>query len=164
MTPRRVLRITSIIEACTWAFLLVAMLFKYVINPDAGSVLVPFAGAAHGTAFLAYLFFGLVVGASARWSFGLMLVGGLASVPPFATLLFDWWVERSGRLPSGWMHRDADAPARGLRADYRGAGMFGKRLDGLVTWTLAHPVTLALIAVAAFVFILAPSLGAALRG
>ncbi len=164
MTPRRVLRTTSIIEACTWAFLLVAMLFKYVINPDVGGLLVPFAGAAHGTAFLAYLFFGLVVGANARWSFGLMLVGGLASVPPFATLLFDWWVERSGRLPADWVSEDADARGRGLRADYRGAGMFAARLDGLVAWTRSHPVTLALIAIAAFVFILAPSLGAALRG
>lgn len=140
------------------------MLFKYVINPDVGNLLVPFAGAAHGTAFLAYLFFGLVVGASARWSFGLMLVGGLASVPPFATLLFDWWAERSGRLPAGWVGEDANARPSGLRADYRGEGMFGAKLDGLVTWTRSHPVTLTLIAVAAFVFILAPALGSALRG
>lgn len=158
MSPSRLLRLVSVIEAFTWAFLLVAMLCKYVIAPDLGNWLVPFAGAAHGTAFLAYLYFGLVVGANSRWPFWLMLVGGLASVPPFATLAFDWWVEHSGRLPNRWV-TETEASA----SDAPAGGMFGRRLDGLIAWTLSHPVTLSLVAVAAFAFILAPALGGAIN-
>lgn len=155
MTPSRLLRTTSIIEACTWALLLIAMLAKYVVAPDLGDLLVPFAGAAHGTAFIAYLYFGLVLSANGRWPWHVVVLGGLSSGPPFTTLLFDWWVERRGYLAGGWLPEDAPAwrPWR-----------FVERMRGVVPWTLAHPVTIALSTVAAFLFILTPSLSAALHG
>ena len=154
MTPTRLLRTTSIVEAITWALLLLAMLAKYVVAPALGDLLVPFAGAAHGTAFLAYLYFGLVLAANGRWPWRVVVLGGLASVPPFATLWFDRWAERRGYL-TGWLPEGAPAwtPWR-----------FTERMRGVVPWTLRHPVTLGLAIVAAFLFILTPSLGAALHG
>lgn len=154
MTPSRLLRATSIVEACTWAFLLLAMLAKYVVAPELGDLLVPFAGAAHGTAFLAYLYFGLVLAANGRWPWRAVVLGGLASIPPFATLLFDRWAERR-RLLGDWLPEGAP-PWR--------PWPLTERMRGVVPWTLHHPITLSLAIVAAFLFILTPSLGAALAG
>ena len=156
MSPARLLRIVSIVEACTWALLLTAMLLKYVVAPGIGDVAVPVAGAAHGTAFLAYLFVGLVVATHGRWPARPVILGGLASVPPFATLLFDGWAERRGLVRASW---DAVAEPGG-RAPFPLIARFGR----LVEWTRAHPITLGAIAVAAFCVILTPSLAAALRG
>ena len=155
MTPARLLRIITIVEACTWALLLLAMLVKYVVDPAAGALLVPFAGAAHATAFLAYLFVVLVLAANGRWSARAVLLGALASVPPFATLWFDRWAERRGLLDGGWL---PDAPPA-----WRPWPVV-ERLRGLVPWTREHPVTLGLATVAALLFILTPALGRALGG
>ena len=156
MTPRSMLRTTSIIEAITWALLITAMLLKYVIAPEVGNFAVPYAGAAHGTVFLAYLFTGIVVATHGRWSWKPVVLGGLASIPPFATLAFDAWAERKGLVKDSW---DA-VPTTGGKVPFPFLKHFGR----LVTWTRQHPITLAVFAIAAFCVILTPSLGAALRG
>lgn len=150
VTPSRLLRIISVVEACTWAALLFGMAAKYGFAPELGDTLVAFAGSAHGVAFIAYLFFGLVIAVAGRWPWHVMLLGGLSAIPPFATLLFDWWVERRGLVPASW-HDDSP------RA-WREAPVLAK-LRGVVDWTFAHPITLICIGIAAFLFILTPAIG-----
>lgn len=149
MTPAKLLRTVSIAEAVTWALLLIAMGCKYLWAPELGGPLVAFAGAAHGTVFLSYLFAGVVISAHYRWPLWAVVCGGLASVPPFATLLFDWWMHRKGMLAGNW--DDTVTP------DWRPAPLVA-RLAPVVPWARQHPITLAVIAAVAFVVILAPAL------
>ncbi|SJM64191.1 DUF3817 domain-containing protein [Gulosibacter sp. 10] len=141
MRPSRLLHVASFAEAATWAFLILAMLTKYVWAPELGDVLVSFAGAAHGTAFLAYLFATTVIGVNGRWRWWMLLLAWASSVPPFFTLLFDWFAHRRGATRGDWL--ESPLP---------------RRIEGVIRWTTSRPITQTAIVVAAFLFILTPSL------
>lgn len=149
MTPSRLLTTVSIAEAITWAFLLVAMGCKYLWVPELGDTLVAWAGAAHGTVFLSYLFAGVVISARYRWPLWAVVFGGLSSIPPFVALVFDWWMHRKGMLAGGW----DDA----VSVSWRPAPLV-ERLAPVVPWARRHPITLAVIAIVVFVVILTPAL------
>lgn len=100
MSPKVLLRIASIAEAVTWAVLLIGMLVKYVF--DGTGLIVSVGGSLHGAVFIAYLFVGLIVGVNQRFSWLAFILGGFAAIPPFATLLFDWWAEHRGLLEGPW--------------------------------------------------------------
>lgn len=89
-------RAAALAEAVSWGALLVAMFFKYVVVKNEVGVQV--VGPIHGTLFVVYVVLTLLVARSRRWSAGVTLVGVLASIPPFGTLVFERWVERTGRL------------------------------------------------------------------
>lgn len=93
-TIRSLYRAVAIIEALTWAGLLVGMAFKYLINGN--EVGVRIFGSLHGGAFLAYVAMTFVAARSFRWSPKLVALGLGASIPPFTTLLFDRYVEGIG--------------------------------------------------------------------
>ena len=95
-TIRLLYRSAAIIEAITWLGLLIGMLFKYVI--DGNQLGVRVFGMAHGVAFLAYVPITLIAASRFRWGFGVTALGVLAAFPPFGTLAFDLWAERTGRL------------------------------------------------------------------
>jgi integral membrane protein len=89
-------RIAAVAEACSWAGLLIGMVFKYVVvkNPIGVQVFGPI----HGICFLAYVVSTVVVARGQRWSAPVAAVGLLASIPPFGTLVFERWVQGTGRL------------------------------------------------------------------
>jgi len=89
-------RIVATAEAFSWAGLLAGMFAKYVV--DAGEQGVQVFGPIHGTVFLAYLVVTLLTWHQQRWSLPVAFVALAASVPPFCTLLFELWAERTGRL------------------------------------------------------------------
>ena len=91
-----VFRVTAVAEACSWFGLLVGMLFKYVIAENEVGVKV--FGPIHGALFVAYLGALLWVAAHERWSFGRVVVGAAAAVPPFTSVLFERWA--AGRRAS----------------------------------------------------------------
>lgn len=148
MHPSRLLHVVSLVEAGTWALLILGMLTKYVWAPALGDTLVAFAGAAHGTAFLVYLFVATVVGINARWRWWMFLLAWASSVPPFFTLLFDWFAHRRGAVRHDWFAPELD----------REHGELNPRLRGVVRWTTSRPITQAASLVAAFLFILTPAL------
>lgn len=139
MHPARLLRVTSIVEACTWAFLITSMLIRAFGDEQLGSTLISWAGSAHGTAFIAYGFSVIVAWVHTRWPFRVAFLGGLAALPPFCTLFFDWYVHRKRLLPPDTNVEAADAPA-------------------LARWTATHPFTLACCTIAVFTFVLTTSL------
>lgn len=101
---RVVFRTLAIVEACTWAGLLISMLIKY---PLAGSpVGVTVFGWLHGLAWVLFIVACLVAGGWFRWRWWITLTGIVCSVLPFLTVPFDIWMERTGRL-------DARRPADG---------------------------------------------------
>jgi RND superfamily putative drug exporter len=87
------------LEAVSWAGLLTGMaLERGVPRYEAlGDRLVFLFGSAHGGLVIAFLALGLGVGIARRWGPGTYALGFLATLPPFATLAFDAWAQRSGR-------------------------------------------------------------------
>lgn len=106
---RNAFRTVALVEAVTWAALLVAMFFKWVVQDDPHAGIeggVPYAGMAHGIAFIAY---GLVTLAAWRhfgWSRRTGIVALVCAVPPFATIVFERSADRRGLLAE---RTDADA-------------------------------------------------------
>ncbi|MAS53892.1 MAG: export protein [Pimelobacter sp.] len=105
-THAQLFRIVAMAEAASWAGLLTGMYFKYLT--DAGDVGVRIFGPIHGVIFLAYLVMTFLVSRAFAWGRGTTLVGLTCSVPPFATLAFEVWAQRSGRLstPATGSHDD----------------------------------------------------------
>lgn len=103
MTPLRVFRTAAVAEAVTWGLLLLGMSVKY--GTDArhlGESLVGVFGMLHGVVFLGYCLVTLLVSVDQRWPRGTTLLGLAAAVPPFATVWFDVYAERRGRLDVFW--------------------------------------------------------------
>lgn len=88
-------------EAVSWALLLTAMLFKWVIAEDPHSGLeggVPIAGPIHGALFVAYCLAALAAWRTFGWSLRTLVLAWIAAVPPFCTVLFERWADRRGLL------------------------------------------------------------------
>lgn len=88
-------RLVAIAEAISWAGLLIAMVLKYGFDmPFAVTVM----GSVHGALFTAYVLACLIVFSPLRWSFGVLVLAGVASVPPLATIWFERWAAKRGLL------------------------------------------------------------------
>lgn len=102
--PRGLFRRVAVAEAVTWALLLTGMFLKYVTETTDLGVRV--FGMVHGVVFIAYVLTTVLVAVDQRWSRGRLLLGLLASVPPFFTVLFDRYAERRGILGDSWRLRE----------------------------------------------------------
>lgn len=112
MSPRtyaQLFRIVATAEAVSWAGLLTGMYFKYLT--DAGDVGVRIFGPIHGGIFIAYVLMTFLVSRAFAWGRRTTLLGLACSVPPFATLAFEVWVQRNGRLSTP----APDSPHESLR-------------------------------------------------
>ncbi|NMO04272.1 DUF3817 domain-containing protein [Gordonia sp. TBRC 11910] len=94
-TPAKRFRFVAVAEAITWLALLIAMFFKWVLGHDA-AVRIP--GMVHGIVFVVFVVVALLTARALKWN---LVVTGLAlvsSIPPFGTLVFEWWAARNGHL------------------------------------------------------------------
>lgn len=99
MPPRTqvtLFKTVAIAEALSWAGLLVGMYVKYLT--DAGELGVQIFGPIHGGIFVGYVLATLLVARTLRWSARRTLLGLACAVPPFATVVFEAWASRTGRL------------------------------------------------------------------
>jgi integral membrane protein len=99
MTSRLInaFRVVALLEAISWLGLLIGMYFKYV--PESGEAGVKIFGPIHGAIFTSYVVLTLLVSRRLNWNVrGTMLLALAASIPPFATLAFEVWADRGGRL------------------------------------------------------------------
>jgi len=135
MSPLRLFRIVATAEAITWALLLTGMFLKYVTETT--ELGVRFGGMAHGVVFVAYVLTTVLVAVDQRWSTRRTLLGLAAAVPPFVTIPFDRYAERSGSLGERW-RLTTESP--------------GGALERPVAWLLRNPargLATGLVAVAA---------------
>ena len=132
MSPKRLFRAFAFAEAVTWTILIVAMILKYAGGVDA-AVLV--GGSIHGFVFLAYAFAAVLVGVNQRWSLGLIAFAVVTAIVPYATIPFELWLMRRGRLDGDWRHERTDHPADGTW------------VNRMLRWFLARPVLLTVVAV-----------------
>lgn len=132
MSPKRLFRALAFAEAVTWTILIVAMILKYAAGVDA-AVLV--GGSIHGFVFLAYAFAAVLVGVNQRWYLGLIAFAVLTAIVPYATIPFELWLVRRGRLEGEWRREAGDHPAD------------GSWVNRMLRWFLARPVLLTVVAV-----------------
>lgn len=91
-TTLRLFRAAALLEAVSWAALLIGMFFKYVVVKN--EIGVKIAGPIHGAFFILYVLSVLLVREQLRWNTKVTLLALAASVPPFATAFFERWVLR----------------------------------------------------------------------
>ena len=132
MSPKRLFRALAFAEAVTWTILIVAMILKYAAGVDA-AVLV--GGSTHGFVFLAYAFAAVLVGVNQRWHLGLIAFAVLTAIVPYATIPFEVWLMRRGRLEGEWRRDAGEHPAD------------GSWVNRMLRWFLARPVLLTVVAV-----------------
>ena len=88
--------VVAVAEALSWVGLLVGMYLKYLTDVGEGGV--KLFGPIHGGVFVLYVLLTLLVARAQRWSPGTTLLGLACSIPPFATVAFELWAVRTGRL------------------------------------------------------------------
>jgi integral membrane protein len=132
VSPKRLFRALAFAEAVTWTILIVAMILKYAAGVDA-AVLV--GGSIHGFVFLAYAFAAVLVGVNQRWHLGLIAFAVLTAIVPYATIPFEDWLMRRGRLEGEWRRDAGEHPAD------------GSWVNRMLRWFLARPVLLTVVAV-----------------
>ena len=132
MSPRRLYRGAAVAEAITWALLLTGMFLKYVTETTELGVQV--FGMVHGVVFIAYCLATGLLWVDQRWPVSRLALGLFAAVPPFATVPFERYAERSGLLGDTWRLR-TDAP-HGL-------------LEKLTAWLVRRPAQGALVGLVA---------------
>lgn len=103
ITPRRLFRTAALAEAVTWALLLTGMFLKYVTETTELGVQV--FGMVHGVVFVAYCLAAVLLAVDQKWPLGRLALGLVAAVPPFATIPFERYAERSGLLGQHWRLR-----------------------------------------------------------
>ena len=96
-TVASLFRIVAVAEALSWVGLLAGMYVKYV--PQTSEAGVQVFGPIHGGIFVAYVVVALMASRLLRWNVGTTLLALAASLPPLATVLFERWASRTGRLP-----------------------------------------------------------------
>jgi integral membrane protein len=96
-TAATAFRIVAVAEALSWIGLLTGMYVKYV--PETTELGVKIFGPIHGGIFVVYVVVALVAARVLRWSAGTTLLALVASVPPLASVVFERWATRTGRLP-----------------------------------------------------------------
>lgn len=95
-TPAKRFRFIAWFEALTWAALLAAMIAKYGFGFDE-AVMVP--GMVHGVlGFIPFVLITLAVAAPLGWNKTVTFWALVSSVPPFGSVVFEIWAQRTGRL------------------------------------------------------------------
>lgn len=83
-------RVAAIGEAVGWSLLISGILFRqYIVAGN--DIAVQIAGRIHGMLFLAYIAAVVVLYPSLGWGRGRTIIAGLASVPPYGSLMFEQW-------------------------------------------------------------------------
>jgi len=146
-SPRKLYKAFAFGEGVTWTLLISALIIRALV--DSPPILLTVVGSIHGAVFLGYGVIASLVGVNNRWGLGRTVLAVALAIVPFATIPFERYVERSGKLDGAWR--------RTATADPRDSHWF----DRLYRWFLNRPalfVLVLLIAVAA-IFITLITLG-----
>ncbi|WP_194837929.1 DUF3817 domain-containing protein [Nocardia sp. XZ_19_369] len=89
-------RFIAVLEAISWVFLIVGMVFKRLPEPVLWPVKV--FGMTHGIIFVLFVILAIVTARELGWNAKTTVLALLSSIPPFFTVLFEIWAVRSGKL------------------------------------------------------------------
>ncbi|MDX2025999.1 DUF3817 domain-containing protein [Microcella sp.] len=136
LTPKKLYRIVAIAEAITWTLLITGLILRATLDL---SIAVTIGGSIHGFVFLTYGATAVLTAINQRWGVGLGLLAVVTAIVPYATIPFDIWAHRTGKLEGDWRREATDDPR-----DQRW-------FDRLVRWMLNHPSLLATLILLAVV-------------
>lgn len=105
----RAFRIVATLEAVTWLGLLIGMYFKWIAKST--EVGVRIFGSLHGAVFVTFVVLSIAMYVKLGWRLRTLLLALVSSLPPFATIAFEVWAARTGRLVPG-ADRYSDFPSR----------------------------------------------------
>ncbi|MFH5230609.1 DUF3817 domain-containing protein [Antrihabitans spumae] len=109
-TTAKRFRFVAILEAFTWAGLLIGMAFKYI--PENGNEIgVKIFGPIHGGVFVLFIAVAIYAAIKLSWSWLTTLLALVSSIPPFGTLVFEWWAVQSNQLAELSAVKPAAQPA-----------------------------------------------------
>lgn len=140
VTPRRFYRAVAVAESITWTLLIIGMLLKYV--GGLGTLPVLIGGSIHGFVFITYALTAVLIGVNQRWSVKQIVAAVLTAIVPYATIPFDGWLVRRGKLDGDW-HREATDDPRDRTWVRR-----------LLRWFLRHPAILITVFVVGIIVIM----------
>lgn len=127
LTPKKLYRIVAIAEAITWTLLISGLIIRATTD---FALAVTIGGSIHGFVFLTYGATAILTAINQRWSVGLGVLAVVTAIVPYATIPFDMWAHRTGKLEGNWRREATDDPR-----DQRW-------FDRLVRWMLNHPYLL----------------------
>ncbi|MEY3888908.1 MAG: hypothetical protein RLZZ90_917 [Actinomycetota bacterium] len=130
-SPAKLYKAFALGEGVTWTLLISALIIRALV--DSPPILLTVVGSIHGTVFLGYGVIASLVGVNNRWGLGRTVLAVLLAIVPFATIPFERYVERSGKLDGAWR--------RTATADPRDSHWF----DRLYRWFLNRPALFALV-------------------
>ncbi|MEV6561253.1 MULTISPECIES: DUF3817 domain-containing protein [Nocardia] len=104
-------RFIAVLEAISWVFLIVGMVFKRLPEPVLWPVKV--FGMTHGIIFVLFVIAAIMAARELGWNALTTVLALLSSLPPFFTVVFEIWAVRSGKLGelSNAVSADSGAPA-----------------------------------------------------
>ena len=85
-------RLAAIAEACGWTLLITGIACEHYVVPG-NNIPVLIAGQLHGVLFLIYCTAAVGLYPTLHWPRRRMVAALLASVPPYGSLLFEWWAQ-----------------------------------------------------------------------
>ena len=90
----KLFRFAANIEAVSWIGLLYGMVMKYFVTYDDQWVRI--FGQLHGLLVMFYLVMGFIISNQRKWPIRSVVLGTIATIPPFFTIVFDRWAQRTG--------------------------------------------------------------------
>jgi integral membrane protein len=90
-------RLVALLEAVSWAGLLVGMYFKYLASAPT-EIGVKVFGMAHGLVFIAFVVVAVLTGFASKWAIGTWLLASIASIVPLGSVIFLIWADRTGKM------------------------------------------------------------------
>lgn len=140
MTPKKLFRLFALAEAVTWTLLIGGLILRATVGVP--SVAFTIVGGLHGAVFLTYAVIASITGVNQRWGFGRTVLGVVLAIVPYATIPFELYVQRSGKLEGNW------------RREHSGDARDDHWFDRLYRWFIIRPalLTLVMFAVVAAIF------------
>ena len=97
-TAARRFRFVAFLEAVSWVFLIIGMVFKRLPEPQRTETPVQIFGMIHGVIFLVFLVVAVLAARAYRWNAKVTALALLSSIPPFCTAVFEIWADRTDKL------------------------------------------------------------------
>lgn len=146
MTPLRLFRVVAIAETITWTMLITGLILRATLGLD---VAVTIGGSIHGFVFLAYGAVAVLTAINQRWHPLVAVIAIATAVVPYATIPFELWAARTGRLAGDWRRTETDDPRDRFW------------VDRLARWMFRHSVVLTVLVAVAVValFVVLVSVG-----
>ena len=131
MTPKKLFRLFALAEAVTWTLLIGGLILRATVGVP--SVAFTIVGGIHGAVFLTYAVIASITGVNQRWGFGRTVLGVVLAIVPYATIPFELYVQRTGKLEGNW------------RREHSGDSRDDHWFDRLYRWFIIRPALLTLV-------------------